>query len=65
MPQGGNTGYCGGATPDDPQRAVLVKMSRMDRIRELDPVGFTMTVEAGVMLARAQAAAQDAACCFR
>jgi D-lactate dehydrogenase (cytochrome) len=64
VPQGGNTGYCGGATPFDPKRAVLVNMSRMDRIRNLDPVGSTMTVEAGVVLARAQEAAREAGLLF-
>ena len=64
VPQGGNTGYCGGATPFDPDRAVLINMSRMDRIRDLDPVGYTMTVEAGLVLARAQQAAADAGLLF-
>ncbi len=64
VPQGGNTGYCGGATPFDPERAVVVNMSRMDRIRHLDPAGFTMTVEAGVVLGRAQEAARQAGLLF-
>ncbi|MCC5869936.1 MAG: FAD-binding oxidoreductase [Gammaproteobacteria bacterium] len=59
VPQGGNTGYCGAATPDDPDRQVLMSFARMNRIRDVDPVGFTMTVEAGVVLARAQAAAAE------
>ncbi|MFS8608071.1 MAG: FAD-binding protein, partial [Gammaproteobacteria bacterium] len=59
VPQGGNTGYCGGATPFDAERHVLVVMTRMNRIREIDPVGFTLTAEAGVVLADAQAEAQD------
>ena len=59
VPQGGNTGYCGGATPFDAERHVLVSMSRLRRIREVDPVGFTMTAEAGVVLADAQAAAAE------
>jgi FAD/FMN-containing dehydrogenase len=57
VPQGGNTGYCGGATPFDAERQILLCLSRMNRIRELDPLGFTMTVEAGVVLVRAQEAA--------
>src|SRR5690606_29266365 len=57
VPQGGNTGYCGGATPFDAERHVLVVMTRMNRIREIDPVGFTLTAEAGVVLADAQAEA--------
>jgi FAD/FMN-containing dehydrogenase len=59
VPQGGNTGYCGGATPfDGERREILLSLSRLNRIREVDAVGFTMTAEAGVVLSRAQ----DAAC---
>ncbi len=58
VPQGGNTGYCGGASPDDAERQVLLSMSRLNRIRDVDPVGFTATVEAGVVLARLQQAAE-------
>ncbi|MBN1240815.1 MAG: FAD-binding oxidoreductase, partial [Gammaproteobacteria bacterium] len=60
VPQGGNTGYCGGATPfdgDGGRRQILLSTSRLNRIREIDPIGFTMTAEAGVVLANAQAAA--------
>ena len=59
VPQGGNTGYCGGATPFAAANQILVNLSRMNRVREIDPVGFTMTVEAGLVLARAQAAAEE------
>ena len=59
VPQGGNTGYCGGATPDDAEGQVLVSLSRMNTVRGIDPVGFTMTAEAGVVLADAQQAAED------
>lgn len=59
VPQGGNTGYCGGATPFDAERHVLLSMSRLNRIREVDPIGFTLTAEAGVVLANAQAAAAE------
>ncbi len=58
VPQGGNTGYCGGATPLDGERQVLLSLSRLNRVRAVDPVGFTMTAEAGVVLANAQAEAQ-------
>ncbi len=57
VPQGGNTGYCGGATPDDGDDQVLVCLSRMNGIRHVDPVGFTMLVDAGAVLARVQEAA--------
>jgi FAD/FMN-containing dehydrogenase len=64
VPQGGNTGYCGGATPFDAGRQVLLSLTRMHRIREIDPLGFTMTVEAGVVLAAAQRAAEEAGLLF-
>ncbi len=59
VPQGGNTGYCGGATPDDADRQVLLCLGRMNGVRAIDPIGFTMTVDAGLVLARAQAAAEE------
>ena len=59
VPQGGNTGYCGGATPFDATNQILLNLSRMNRVREIDPVSFTMTAEAGLVLARAQAAAEE------
>ena len=57
VPQGGNTGYCGGATPGGEDQ-VLLNLSRLDRIREIDPVGMTVTAEAGVILASLQAAVE-------
>jgi FAD/FMN-containing dehydrogenase len=60
VPQGGNTGYCGGATPfDGERRQILLSLSRLNRVREIDAVGFTMTAEAGVVLKRAQDAAAE------
>ena len=50
-PQGGNTGLVGGGTPDDSGTAVLLSLSRMNKIRDLDPLNDTITVEAGVVLA--------------
>jgi FAD/FMN-containing dehydrogenase len=58
VPQGGNTGYCGGASPDG-DRQVLVSLSRMNQIREIDAVGLTATVEAGVILANLHAAVES------
>jgi len=58
VPQGGNTGYCGGASPDG-ERQVLVNLSKLNRIRAIDPVGMTATVEAGVVLASLQQAAAE------
>jgi FAD/FMN-containing dehydrogenase len=60
VPQGGNTGLVGGQIPDDSGRAIILSLGRLNRIRAVDPAGDTMTVEAGVTLAAAQAAADDA-----
>ena len=64
VPQGGNTGLCGGATPHTRQGEVLVSLSRMNRIRALDRDNASITVEAGCKLAAVQAAAQDAGLLF-
>lgn len=50
VPQGGNTGMSGGATPQEDGREIVLSLTRMNRILEVDKVGFTMTVEAGVVL---------------
>jgi len=59
VPQGGNTGLCGGAVPQD-EHAVLVSLGRMNRIRAIDPADFTITTEAGCILADIQKAAEAA-----
>lgn len=60
VPQGGNTGLCGGATPLADGRAVVVNLSRLRQIRHLDPANNAITVDAGVTLAEVQAAADGA-----
>ncbi|MBI4740490.1 MAG: FAD-binding oxidoreductase [Betaproteobacteria bacterium] len=60
VPQGGNTGLCGGATPDTSGDAVVVGVARLNRIRAIDPANNTITVEAGCLLASVQAAAAQA-----
>jgi FAD/FMN-containing dehydrogenase len=60
VPQGGHTSLSGGATPDMSGRAVVLSLVRMNRIRALDPIGQTMAVDAGVILANVQNAAQEA-----
>ncbi|WP_353952291.1 FAD-binding oxidoreductase [Knoellia sp. S7-12] len=60
VPQGGNTGLCGGAVPGGPGVQVVLSLGRMRRVRAVDPVGDTMTVEAGVVLATAQEVAASA-----
>lgn len=59
-PRGGGTGLAGGATPSDPRPGVVLSLERMRTIRDLDPVGNTITLDAGVTLHAAQEAARGA-----
>jgi FAD/FMN-containing dehydrogenase len=58
VPQGGNTGLVGGQIPQHGE--LLLSLMRLDKIREVDSVSNTMTVEAGVTLQRAREAAAEA-----
>ena len=58
VPQGGNTSLCGAATPDGAGRAVVLSLSRLNRIVAVDPQNNTISVEAGCTLAAVQAAAR-------
>jgi FAD/FMN-containing dehydrogenase len=60
VPQGGNTGYCGGATPDESGTQIVVSLARLNRIREIDPLNYSLIAEAGCILADAQRAADEA-----
>jgi FAD/FMN-containing dehydrogenase len=60
VPQGGNTGLVGGGVPDASGTQVLLSLSRMNRIRELDRTNLTLTAEAGCVLQAAQQAAEEA-----
>ncbi len=60
VPQGGNTGLCGGATPHSEGEELLVSLARLNRVRAIDVDNATMTVEAGVPLAGVQDAAAQA-----
>ncbi|MEJ0018023.1 MAG: FAD-binding oxidoreductase [Acetobacteraceae bacterium] len=62
VPQGGNTSMVGGATPADNGRELVLSTSRLTRIRDIDPLDLTMTLEAGVTLKAAQNAAAEARC---
>ena len=57
VPQGGNTGMCGGATPSPEGNELILCLGRMNRIREIDPLNNTVTAEAGCILANIQEAA--------
>ena len=59
VPQGGNTGYCGGATPDESGHQVLINLSKMNRILGVDAASLTLSAQAGVVLANAQRAAAE------
>src|SRR3954470_5256794 len=58
VPQGGNTGLVGGQIPFNGE--VVLSLQRLDKIREVDAVSNTITVEAGVTLQRTREAAADA-----
>ena len=60
VPQGGNTSLCGAAAPDGEGRAVLVSLSRLNRIVAVDPQNNTISAEAGCTLAAVQEAARAA-----
>jgi len=60
VPQGGNTGLCGGAIPDASGAQVLLSMARMNRVRSVSAGDYSIVVEAGCTLASVQAAAADA-----
>jgi FAD/FMN-containing dehydrogenase len=60
VPQGGNTGLVGGGVPSAERDNIVLALGRMNRIRAIDPINFTMTVEAGCILADLQRAAGEA-----
>lgn len=60
VPHGGNTGYCGGATPDESGNQVVVSLRRMNRIRGVDALNYSLVAEAGCILADVQRAADEA-----
>lgn len=58
VPQGGNTGLSGGATPDASGSSVVLSLSRLQSVRSVDLQNNTITVDAGVTLLALQEAAQ-------
>ena len=64
VPQGGNTSMCGGAVPDASGEQVILNLSRMNRVLDVDAGNFSMTVQAGCLLATAQEAARAEGRCF-
>ena len=58
VPQGGNTGLVGGQIPFDGE--IILSLTRLDKVRDIDPSSNAMTCEAGVVLQKAQEAAAAA-----
>jgi FAD/FMN-containing dehydrogenase len=59
VPQGGNTGLVGGQIPFETGHEVVVSLSRLNHVRDIDLGGNTMTVGAGLVLAQAQQMAES------
>lgn len=59
VPQGGNTGLVGGQIPKNGESEVVLSLSRLNKIRSVDPLGRTMTVEAGTILQTIQERAEE------
>jgi FAD/FMN-containing dehydrogenase len=57
VPQGGNTGLVGGGVPPEDGNNIVLALGRMNCIRRIDPDNFTLTAEAGCVLAEIQRAA--------
>src|SRR5258705_1481743 len=64
VPQGGNTSMVGGAAVSEAGDEIVLSLSRMNKVRAIDPVDMTMQIEAGVALKAAQEAAAEADCLF-
>jgi FAD/FMN-containing dehydrogenase len=60
VPHGGNTGYYGGAIPDESGRQLVLSLRRLNRIRSVDTDNDSLTAEAGCLLAQVQQAAEAA-----
>jgi len=59
VPRGGNTGLCGGATPDASPANVVLSLDRMNRIRSIDTIANTLVADAGCILGNLRRAAQQ------
>ncbi len=59
VPQGGNTSLCGASVPGEKSNAIVLNLTRMNKIRAIDLDNNTMIVEAGCVLAQLQQVAKD------
>lgn len=57
VPQGGNTGMCAAAVPDDSGRQIILSLSRLNALRSVDADDYSLVAEAGCILANVQDAA--------
>ncbi|MGB1877453.1 MAG: FAD-binding oxidoreductase [Rhodospirillaceae bacterium] len=64
VPQGGNTGLCGGGIPAENGSEIILALGRMNAVRGIDPTNFTMTVDAGCILTDIQNKADEQDCLF-
>jgi FAD/FMN-containing dehydrogenase len=64
VPQGGNTGLVVGSVPDDSGTQVVLSLTRLNAVRDIDPANLTMTVEAGCVLQTLQDTAEKAGFLF-
>ena len=64
VPQGGNTSLVGGSIPSEQGHEIVLSLENMNRIRAIDPIGATITAEAGCKLAEIHAAAEQVDCHF-
>ena len=60
--QGGNTSMVGGAVPNEDGSELILSTARLNRVREIDPIDMTLTIEAGVTLKAAQLIALEKGC---
>lgn len=60
VPQGGNTGLCGAATPLGGRPSIVLRLDRMNSVRSVSRLGDSIAVDAGCILADIQAAAAAA-----
>ena len=60
VPQGGNTGLVGGSIPSNTNTEIIISLEKMNKIIDIDPINYTMTLEAGCILSEVQEAALNA-----
>jgi len=60
VPHAGNTSYCGGATPDESGQQIVLSLKRLNKIRSIDPLNYSLVAEAGCILSDVQRAADSA-----